>query len=113
MLKIRFPSNYNQRAGVNRLLIKYGNGLTLTDKLSFSVLKISYLGLWLITYLIPREKKRKNKFYKIEFRDFYSFINFLAIMCFAPILSSLLYLGSSFSKIILKLYESSNSTIGL
>ena len=72
MLKIRFPSKYNQRAGVNRLLIKYGSGLTLTDKLSFSVLKISYLGLWLITYLIPREKKRKNKFYKIEFRDLMS-----------------------------------------
>ncbi|HJU60360.1 MAG TPA: FkbM family methyltransferase [Nitrososphaeraceae archaeon] len=72
MLKIRFPSNYNQRAGVNRLLLKYGRGLTLKDKLSFSVLKISYLGLWLTTHLIPREKKRKNKLYKIEFRDLMS-----------------------------------------
>ena len=72
MLKIRFPSNYNQRAGVNRLLLKYSCGLTLKDKLSFSILKMSYLGFWLITYLIPKEKKRKNKFYKIEFRDLMS-----------------------------------------
>jgi hypothetical protein len=72
MLKIRFPSNYNQRAGVNRLLLKYGRGLTLKDKLSFSVLKISYLGLWLTTHLIPGEKKRKNKLYNIEFRDLMS-----------------------------------------
>jgi hypothetical protein len=67
MLKIKFPSNYNQRAGVNRLLLKYSSGLTLKDKLSFSILKMYYLGFWLTTHLIPGEKKRKN--YKIEFRD--------------------------------------------
>ena len=45
MLKIRFPSNYNEGDGVNILLLKYSSGLTLKDKLSFSILKISYLGL--------------------------------------------------------------------
>ena len=45
MLKIRFPSNYNQNVGVNRLLLRYSSGVTLKDKLSFFILKISYLGL--------------------------------------------------------------------
>jgi FkbM family methyltransferase len=68
LLRIKFPSNYNQSEGVNTLLIKYGSGFTLKDKLSFSILKISYLGLWLTTKLVLGEKKRKNILSKIEFR---------------------------------------------
>jgi hypothetical protein len=35
MLKIRLPSNYNQNVGVARLLLRYGSGVTLYDKISF------------------------------------------------------------------------------
>ena len=70
MLKIKLPSNYNQGSKVNRVLLKYGTGLTLKDKFSFSILKISYLGLWLTFHLVLGEEKRKNIFSKIEFRDF-------------------------------------------
>ena len=61
MLKIRFPSDYNQGNGLNKLLLKYGSGLTLKDKLSFSILKISYLGFWFTTRLVLGEKKRKKR----------------------------------------------------
>ena len=48
MLKIRFPSDYNQNDySWNGLLVKYSSGLTLKDKLLFSILKMSYRGLWL------------------------------------------------------------------
>ena len=69
MLRIKIPSNYNHSTGTNRFLLKYGSGLTLKDKLSFSILKISYLGLWLTTHLVLGKEKRKNIRYKIEFRD--------------------------------------------
>src|SRR5688500_14220786 len=69
LLSIKFPSNYNQSAGVNRLLLKYSNGLTLKDKLSFSILKLYYLGLWLTTHLVPGKEKRKNLLSKIHFTD--------------------------------------------
>jgi FkbM family methyltransferase len=69
MLKIRFPNNYNEGAGVNILLLKYSCGLTLKDKLSFSILKISYLGFWLTTRLVLEQKKRKNILSKIAFID--------------------------------------------
>ena len=60
MLKIRFPSNYNQKFGVNRLLLRYGSGVTFKDKISFFILKISYLGLRLGRRLTLRDKERKN-----------------------------------------------------
>ena len=60
MLKIRFPSNYNQNVGVHRLLLRYSSGVTLKDKLSFFILKISYLGLKLRRRLALRDKERKN-----------------------------------------------------
>ncbi len=60
MLKIRLPSNYNQNVGVNRLLLQYSSGVTLKDKISFSILKISYLGLLLRRRLALRDKERKN-----------------------------------------------------
>ena len=53
----------------NILLLKYSSGLTLKDKLSFSILKISYLGLWLTTRLVLEKKKRKNILCKIDFMD--------------------------------------------
>jgi FkbM family methyltransferase len=70
LLRIKFPSNYNQSHGVNTLLLKYSSGFTLKDKLSFSILKISYLVLWLTTYLVLSERKRKNILSRIEFRNF-------------------------------------------
>jgi FkbM family methyltransferase len=69
MLKIRFPNNYNEGAGVNILLLKYSCGLTLKDKLSFSILKMSYLGFWLTTRLVLEKKKRKNILCKLAFMD--------------------------------------------
>ena len=69
MLKIRFPNNYNEGAGVNLLLLKYSCGLTLKDKLSFSILKMSYLGFWLTTRLVLEKKKRKNILCKLAFMD--------------------------------------------
>jgi FkbM family methyltransferase len=45
MLKIRFPSNYNQKAfSWNNLLVD-SRGLTFQDKLSFSILKMYYRAL--------------------------------------------------------------------
>ena len=45
MLKIRFPSYYNQsNSSWNSLLVE-SSGLTLKDKLSFSILKMYYRGL--------------------------------------------------------------------
>jgi FkbM family methyltransferase len=45
MLKIRFPSNYNQsNYSWNSLLVE-SSGLSLIDKLSFSILKMYYRGL--------------------------------------------------------------------
>ncbi len=60
MLKIRLPSNYNQNIGVNRLLLRYSSGVTLKDKISFFILKISYLGLRLRRRLALSDKERKN-----------------------------------------------------
>jgi FkbM family methyltransferase len=60
MLKIRLPSNYKQNVGVNRLLLRYSSGVTLKDKISFFILKISYLGLRLRRRLTLRDKERKN-----------------------------------------------------
>ena len=69
MLKIRFPGNYDQSAGINKLLLKYCRGLTLKDKLSFSVLKISYIGFWYTTRLVLAEKKRKKILSKRTFMN--------------------------------------------
>ena len=69
MLKIRFPSNYNQSAGVNKLLLKYGSGLTFQDKFSFSILKMYYLSFWLTTRLALGKKKRKKMLSKRTFKD--------------------------------------------
>ena len=60
MLKIKLPSNYNQKVSMNALLVKYSSGLTLKDKLSFSILKIYYIGLRLKARLALGEKERKN-----------------------------------------------------
>ena len=59
MLKIRFPNNYNQNIGLNTLLVKYSSGLTLKDKLSFSILKMYYRGLRKARLALG-EKDRKN-----------------------------------------------------
>src|SRR5215208_5981053 len=44
MLKIRFPSNYNQSNYSWNSLLENSSGLTLKDKLSFSILKTYYRG---------------------------------------------------------------------
>jgi FkbM family methyltransferase len=66
MLKIRFPSNYNQsNYSWNSLLVE-SSGLTLKDKLSFSILKMYYRGLRLKArglrkaHLALRDKERNN-----------------------------------------------------
>jgi FkbM family methyltransferase len=69
MLKIKLPSNYNQNLSMNALLIKYSSGLYLKDKLSFSILKIYYIGLRVKARLALGEEKRKNKLYKLNFKD--------------------------------------------
>ena len=71
MLKIRFPSDYNQNIGLNTLLVKYSSGLTLKDKFLFFILKMYYRGLRLTTRLALGEKKRKNlpSPFKIVFMD--------------------------------------------
>ena len=66
MLKIRFPSNYNQsNYSWNRLLVET-SGLTLKDKLSLSILKMYYRGLRLKArglrkaHRALRDKNRQN-----------------------------------------------------
>jgi FkbM family methyltransferase len=70
MLKIKFPSNYNQNHfSWNSLLVKYSCGLSLKDKLLFFFLKMYYRGLRLKARLVLGPEKRKNILSKIEFRD--------------------------------------------
>ncbi len=50
------------------LLLKYSSGLTLKDKLSFFILKISYLGLRLTTSSCFRSRKKEKTYLsKIDF----------------------------------------------
>jgi len=72
MLSIKFPSNYGQGTGYNRLLVRYSSGLTRKDKILFSFLKISYLILRFKTDLIFGNKMRKEIFPKkrIAFKDY-------------------------------------------
>ena len=78
MLKIKYPSNYNQNnCGWNRFILKYGSGLTLKDKLLFFILKMYCRGLRIKARrlrkvrLVLGEKNRQNlpSPSKIEFTD--------------------------------------------
>ena len=61
MLKIKFPSNYNQNNySWNSLLVKYSSGLSLKDKLLFFILKMYYRGLRLKARLASRSRKKKK-----------------------------------------------------
>jgi FkbM family methyltransferase len=77
VLKIRITSNYNQNIGLNTLLVKYGSGLLLEDKLLFFILKMYYRSLRLKARglrkarLALEDKNRKNlpSSSKIDFTD--------------------------------------------
>ena len=66
MLKIRFPGNYNQNNYSWNSLLVNSSGLTLKDKISFSILKMYYRGLRLKARGLRKaglalgEKERKN-----------------------------------------------------
>jgi FkbM family methyltransferase len=66
MLKIKFPSNYNLNDYSWNSLLVDSSGLTLKDKLLFSILKMYYRGLRLKArglrkaHLVLRDKERKN-----------------------------------------------------
>src|SRR5215204_2526758 len=66
MLKIRFPSNYNQNDYSWNSLLVESSGLTLKDKLLFFILKMYYRGLRLKArglrkvHLVLGDKERKN-----------------------------------------------------
>src|SRR5215203_5674424 len=66
MLKIRFPSNYNQNDYSWYSLLVESSGLTLKDKLLFFILKMYYRGLRLKArglrkvHLVLGDKERKN-----------------------------------------------------
>ena len=60
MLKIKFPSNYNENVSLNALLVKYCSGLSLKDKFLFFILKMYYIGLRLKRRLALGEEKRKK-----------------------------------------------------
>src|SRR5215204_2927723 len=68
MLKIKFPSTYNEsNYSLNALLVNYSSGLSLKDKFLFFILKMYYRGLRLKARLALGEEKRKNILSKIDF----------------------------------------------
>jgi FkbM family methyltransferase len=70
MLKIKFPSNYNENHySWNALLVKYSSGLFLKDKFLFFILKMYYRGLRLKARLALGDEKRKNILSKIDFTE--------------------------------------------